>query len=74
MAHAARDRGLDGVVCGHIHSAEVRQLELGLERLADEAAGARADRQLLVRAEVILRERLRAVGAGRGEGVRPHGG
>ena len=27
VAHAARDRGLDGVVCGHIHSAEVRQLE-----------------------------------------------
>lgn len=27
VAHAARDRGLDGVVCGHIHSAEVRQLD-----------------------------------------------
>ncbi|MCG2840450.1 UDP-2,3-diacylglucosamine diphosphatase [Sandaracinobacter sp. RS1-74] len=25
VAHAARDRGADGVVCGHIHSAEIRQ-------------------------------------------------
>ena len=25
VAHAARDRGVDGVVCGHIHSAEIRQ-------------------------------------------------
>jgi UDP-2,3-diacylglucosamine pyrophosphatase LpxH len=25
-AHAAYERGADGVVCGHIHSAEVRQL------------------------------------------------
>ncbi len=24
VAHAARDRGLDGIVCGHIHSAEIR--------------------------------------------------
>jgi len=24
VAHAARDRGVDGVVCGHIHSAEIR--------------------------------------------------
>ena len=24
MAHAARERGVDGVVCGHIHSAEIR--------------------------------------------------
>ena len=27
VAHAARDLGLDGVVCGHIHSAEVRRLD-----------------------------------------------
>lgn len=26
VAHAARDRGVDGVVCGHIHSAEIRQI------------------------------------------------
>ena len=26
VAHAAHERGADGVVCGHIHSAEVRQL------------------------------------------------
>ncbi len=26
VAHAARERGLDGVVCGHIHSAEIRQV------------------------------------------------
>src|SRR4029450_12439988 len=26
VAHAAYERGADGVVCGHIHSAEVRQL------------------------------------------------
>jgi UDP-2,3-diacylglucosamine pyrophosphatase LpxH len=26
VAHAAADRGADGVVCGHIHSAEVRQI------------------------------------------------
>jgi UDP-2,3-diacylglucosamine pyrophosphatase LpxH len=25
VAHAALERGLDGVVCGHIHSAEIRQ-------------------------------------------------
>lgn len=25
VAHAALDRGVDGIVCGHIHSAEVRQ-------------------------------------------------
>jgi UDP-2,3-diacylglucosamine pyrophosphatase LpxH len=25
VAHAARDRGLDGVICGHIHSAEIRE-------------------------------------------------
>ena len=25
VAHAAAERGLDGVVCGHIHSAEIRQ-------------------------------------------------
>lgn len=25
VAHAARDRGVDGVVCGHIHSAEIRE-------------------------------------------------
>ena len=25
VAHAAAERGVDGVVCGHIHSAEVRQ-------------------------------------------------
>ena len=26
VAHAAFERGADGVVCGHIHSAEVRQI------------------------------------------------
>jgi UDP-2,3-diacylglucosamine pyrophosphatase LpxH len=26
VAHAASERGADGVVCGHIHSAEVRQI------------------------------------------------
>lgn len=26
VAHAARERGVDGVVCGHIHSAEIRQI------------------------------------------------
>jgi UDP-2,3-diacylglucosamine pyrophosphatase LpxH len=26
VIHAARDRGVDGVVCGHIHSAEIRPL------------------------------------------------
>jgi UDP-2,3-diacylglucosamine pyrophosphatase LpxH len=26
VAHAARDRGVDGVVCGHIHCAEIRQM------------------------------------------------
>jgi len=26
VAHAAHERGADGVVCGHIHCAEVRQL------------------------------------------------
>jgi len=26
VAHAAYERGVDGVVCGHIHSAEVRQI------------------------------------------------
>ena len=25
VAHAARDRGVDGVICGHIHSAEIRE-------------------------------------------------
>jgi UDP-2,3-diacylglucosamine pyrophosphatase LpxH len=25
VAHAALDRGVDGVVCGHIHSAEIRR-------------------------------------------------
>lgn len=27
VAHAARKRGLDGVVCGHIHKAEMREIE-----------------------------------------------
>lgn len=27
VAHAARDRGVDGVVCGHIHSAEIRAFD-----------------------------------------------
>lgn len=27
VAHAARERGADGVVCGHIHSAEIRQFD-----------------------------------------------
>jgi UDP-2,3-diacylglucosamine pyrophosphatase LpxH len=27
VAHAARSRGVDGVVCGHIHSAEMREIE-----------------------------------------------
>jgi UDP-2,3-diacylglucosamine pyrophosphatase LpxH len=27
VAQAARERGVDGVVCGHIHSAEIRQFE-----------------------------------------------
>ena len=27
VAHAARSRGVDGVVCGHIHSAEMRAIE-----------------------------------------------
>lgn len=26
VAHAARDRGVEGVVCGHIHCAEIRQI------------------------------------------------
>ena len=26
VAHAARDMGVDGVVCGHIHCAEIRQI------------------------------------------------
>ncbi|WP_068076323.1 UDP-2,3-diacylglucosamine diphosphatase [Novosphingobium lentum] len=26
VAHAARDRGVDGVVCGHIHCAEIREI------------------------------------------------
>ena len=26
VAHAAHDRGADGVICGHIHSAEIRQI------------------------------------------------
>ena len=26
VAHAAHERGADGVVCGHIHTAEVRQI------------------------------------------------
>jgi UDP-2,3-diacylglucosamine pyrophosphatase LpxH len=25
VAHAAADRGVDGVVCGHIHSAEIKR-------------------------------------------------
>ena len=27
VAHAARERGVDGVVCGHIHSAEIRDFD-----------------------------------------------
>jgi UDP-2,3-diacylglucosamine pyrophosphatase LpxH len=27
LAHLARERGVDGVVCGHIHHAEIRQIE-----------------------------------------------
>jgi UDP-2,3-diacylglucosamine pyrophosphatase LpxH len=27
VAHAAIERGLDGIVCGHIHSAEIREME-----------------------------------------------
>src|SRR3546814_20360001 len=27
VAHAARSRGVDGVVCGHIHSAEMREID-----------------------------------------------
>jgi UDP-2,3-diacylglucosamine pyrophosphatase LpxH len=27
VARAARERGVDGVVCGHIHSAEIREFE-----------------------------------------------
>ncbi|HZV11146.1 MAG TPA: UDP-2,3-diacylglucosamine diphosphatase [Novosphingobium sp.] len=27
VAHAAIERGVDGVVCGHIHSAEIREIE-----------------------------------------------
>jgi UDP-2,3-diacylglucosamine pyrophosphatase LpxH len=27
VAHAARSRGVDGVVCGHIHSAEMRAID-----------------------------------------------
>ncbi|HWU03709.1 MAG TPA: UDP-2,3-diacylglucosamine diphosphatase [Novosphingobium sp.] len=27
VAHAAIERGLDGIVCGHIHSAEIRQID-----------------------------------------------
>lgn len=27
VAHAARERGADGVVCGHIHSAEIREFD-----------------------------------------------
>jgi UDP-2,3-diacylglucosamine pyrophosphatase LpxH len=27
VAHAARERGVDGVVCGHIHSAEIREFD-----------------------------------------------
>ncbi len=27
VAHAARDRGVDGVVCGHIHTAEIRDFD-----------------------------------------------
>ena len=27
VAHAVRDRGLDGVICGHIHWAEIREVE-----------------------------------------------
>ena len=26
VAHAARERGVDGVVCGHIHCAEIRRI------------------------------------------------
>ena len=27
VAHAARERGVDGVICGHIHSAEIRDFD-----------------------------------------------
>ena len=27
LAHEARRRGLQGVICGHIHPAEIRELE-----------------------------------------------
>ena len=27
MAHEAKRRGLDGVVCGHIHKAEIREID-----------------------------------------------
>ena len=27
VAHAARERGVDGVICGHIHSAEIRDID-----------------------------------------------
>ena len=27
MVNAARDQGVDGVICGHIHSAEVRDYD-----------------------------------------------
>ena len=27
VAHAVRNRGLDGVICGHIHWAEIRDVE-----------------------------------------------
>jgi UDP-2,3-diacylglucosamine pyrophosphatase LpxH len=30
LLHAARERGLDGVVCGHIHHAAIRETDLGM--------------------------------------------
>lgn len=27
VAHAARERGVDGIICGHIHSAEIREFD-----------------------------------------------
>src|SRR5690606_27311211 len=34
MAHMARERGADGVICGHIHHAEIRTIE-GIAYLND---------------------------------------
>ncbi len=36
VAHAARSRGVDGVICGHIHSAAIKQIN-GIEYVTDEA-------------------------------------